>query len=276
MISLGRCGVPALFVSELGKDRVGRFIQSFMEENNLSSEFIYFFEDGQSPVSLAFLDENRNAVYAFYKDFPKKRLDISFPAINENDVVVLSSYFAVNPALRDKVTGLLKYARAQKAIIYYDINFRRAHAGEQLQLMDNFIENFRFSTIIRCSDEDLGVLFPGFTVQEIYERYFQPQRKSLIITRSEKEIGLKTPVFKKEYAVEAITPVSAIGAGDNFNAGFVYGLIKNNVTLDNLNALPENEWRPLIEMAKMFATEACSAMDNYVSCEFAKALTCRY
>jgi fructokinase len=273
MISLGRCNVPALFISELGNDRIGRLIKSFMEENNLSSGYVDFFEEGQSPIAMAFLDENQNAEYIFYKDFPEKRLNVDFPAIRENDIVIFGSYFAVNPALRDKVRRLLNYAAEQKAIIYYDINFRKAHAGEKFQLMEHVRENFQFSTVIRCSDEDLGVLFPELSLEEVYASYFSAGNKNLIITRGEKGVLLKTPLFEKEYPVKALTPVTTIGAGDNFNAGFAYGLIKNNFSFNDSNILPENQWDSLIELSKDFAAEVCLSMDNYISCEFAKKIT---
>jgi fructokinase len=269
MVSLGRCKLPALFISELGNDRVGELIKSFMIENNLSTEYIDFFDEGQSPVAMAFLDENQNAGYVFYTDFPEKRLNISFPVIREDDIVVFGSYFAVNPDLREKVRDLLCYAREQKAIIYYDVNFRQAHAGERVQLMNHFIENFRFSTVVRCSDEDLSVLFPGQNPEQIYKERFPLDCQNRIITQGAGEILLKTPLFEKKYKVDAVTPVSTIGAGDNFNAGLVCGLIKNNISFSDLNALSEHEWDKLIASAQAFAKEVCLSMDNYVSPEFA-------
>jgi fructokinase len=155
MVSLGRSNVPALFISELGNDKVGSLIRDFMHENKLSTEYIDFYEDGSSPVALAFLDENQNAAYQFFREFPEKRLQITFPEIEANDILVFSSYFAVNPELRKEVLRLITYAQAKQAIVYYDINFRKAHAAERPQLMPNFIENFNCSTIVRCSDEDL-------------------------------------------------------------------------------------------------------------------------
>jgi fructokinase len=264
MVSLSRCGIPALFVSELGNDAVGKLIRSFMEANRLTTDYIYFYDDGQSPLSLAFLDEQRNARYTFYKNFPETRLNVSFPKIHENDVLMFGSYFAVHPELRTKVQEWLQYARLQQAILYYDINFRKAHAGERKALLPHFFKNFELSTLIRCSDEDLNVLFPQQTIEEIYQHYFLPANKILIVTQGEKDIRLQTPSWEKTYPVKAITPVSTIGAGDNFNAGLVYGIMKNHILTASIGALPEKQWDELLNYAQLFATKTCLSLDNYV------------
>ena len=73
---------------------------------------------GKSPVSLAYLNENGDAEYIFYKDYPKQRLDVVFPKLEEDDIVVFGSYFALNPVLREKVVELLERAHDMHAIIY--------------------------------------------------------------------------------------------------------------------------------------------------------------
>jgi len=270
MISLGRCSVPALFISELGNDRVGRLLRDFMQENNLSTEYIDFFEEGCSPVSLAFLDENQQAEYQFFRDFPKQRLQIAFPEINANDIFVLSSYFAVNPVLREKVYELIRYAKQQNAIVYYDINFRKAHALERDRLIPSFLENIANASIVRCSDEDLENLFPGETVETIYRKYIELRCEVFIITHGKGAIQLKTPYLEKNYSVEAILPVSTIGAGDNFNAGIIYGLMKNRILPDDLSHLSEKQWDGLIAEGQAFAKEVCLTVENFISIDFAK------
>lgn len=76
LVSLGRLGVPVSFISEVGNDHVGEIIRRFMEENHISTEFVDRFPDGKSPISLAFLDNENNANYTFYKDYPKQRLEV--------------------------------------------------------------------------------------------------------------------------------------------------------------------------------------------------------
>ena len=270
MVSLSRCNIPSLFISELGNDRVGRLLQNFMHENNLSSEYIDFFEEGNSPVSIAFLDENQQAEYQFFRAFPRQRLQIAFPEINADDILVLGSYFALNPELREKIFALIKYAKKQKAIIYYDINFRKAHASERNLLLPFFLENVAHASLVRCSNEDLENFFPGEAIESIYKNYIAPRCENLIITYGKDATELRTPVFEKNYPVEAVLPVSTIGAGDNFNAGIIYGLMKNNILSGDLSNLSEKQWGGLITEGHVFAGNACLSLENFVSREFAK------
>ena len=75
IVSLGRMGVNVGFISETGNDRVGNIILQFMRENNIPTNHVNVFPDGKSPVSLAFLNEQSDAEYIFYKDYPKQRLE---------------------------------------------------------------------------------------------------------------------------------------------------------------------------------------------------------
>lgn len=111
LVSLGRLGVDVLFISEIGNDKVGDIIQQFMQENHISTQYVDRFPDGKSPLSLAFLDEHQNAQYSFYKDYPKQRLEVPLPPIEEDDIFIFGSYYSLNPALRKRVYEFLEYAK---------------------------------------------------------------------------------------------------------------------------------------------------------------------
>ena len=117
IISLGRLGVNVTFISETGNDKVGDIILKFMRENGVSIDHVNVFPEGKSPVSLAFLNEQNDAEYLFYKDYPRLRLDVTMPEIHRDDIVMIGSYYAVTPQLRDKVKELLDKAREKGAII---------------------------------------------------------------------------------------------------------------------------------------------------------------
>ena len=139
IVSLGRMGIKVGFISETGNDRVGNIILQFMRENNIPTDHVNVFPDGKSPVSLAFLNEQSDAEYIFYKDYPKQRLDVLYPKLEEDDIVMVGSYYALNPVLREKILELLDQAREKKAIIYYDPNFRSSHKNEAMKLAPTII-----------------------------------------------------------------------------------------------------------------------------------------
>ena len=135
-------------------------IRDFMEDNHITTEFVDRFPDGKSPISLAFLDDDKNANYIFYKDYPAQRLEVPpLPKIEKDDIFVFGSYYSLNPVLRTRMVEFLQYAQERKAIIYYDPNFPKAHAHEAIRLMPTVLEKSGFADIVRGSDEDFQNLY---------------------------------------------------------------------------------------------------------------------
>lgn len=269
MISLGRMGADVSFISETGNDRVGNTILEFMRENKLTTEYMSVFPDGKSPVSLAFLDENSDAEYLFYKDYPAQRLDVVFPKIQEDDILVFGSYFALNPVLRDKVVDLLELAKEKKAIIYYDPNFRSTHKDEAMRLTSTIIENLEYADIVRGSREDFENMYKISDVDRIYKEKIKFYCPNFLCTNGAEAISLRTKTITKDYPVEPLKTVSNIGAGDNFNAGLIYGLLKYNILHRELDTLSEAQWDKIVKCGMDFSAEACRTFSNSVSWEFA-------
>ena len=269
MISLGRVGVPACFVSEIGGDKVGSIVRTFLTDNGVDDRFLTEYPDCKSPISLAFLDADNNATYSFYKEPFGKRADWECPKINPDDIVLFGSYYALNPDMRYKVTALLDEARRVGAIVYYDVNFRRNHAGEAIKLASTVIENLEYADIVRGSDEDFEVLYRIDEGERVFKEKIDFYCPRLIYSRGAKGVELYSRELTKSYPIDAITPVSTIGAGDNLNAGILYGLIKYRIRRDDLAHLSERDWDDIIRCGLQFSAETCQHTDNYISREFA-------
>ena len=270
MISLGRVGVPSCFVSEIGDDNVGGIVRSFLRDNGVDDSFLTTYPNVKSPISLAFLDEDNNATYSFYKEPFDRRDDWECPTIERDDIVLFGSYYALNPDMRYKVTALLDEACRVGAIIYYDVNFRRNHAGEAIKLMGTVIENLEYADIVRGSDEDFEVLYRLAGGEKVFKEKIDFYCPRLIYSRGAKGVELYSRTTIKQYPIEPITPVSTIGAGDNLNAGILYGLIKYRVRRDDLDNLTERDWDHIIHCGLDFSAETCRLTDNYISREFAE------
>ena len=82
---------------------------------------------------------------------------------------------------------------------------------------------------------------------------------------------MRTGTISKEYSIPPLEAVSTIGAGDNFNAGIIFGLLKYNVRYEDLDTMDETTWDKVIRCGIEFAAEVCRSFSNSVSKEFAEA-----
>lgn len=275
IISLGRAGVNTTFIAETGNDRVGRRIIDFLKENGVNADYINVFPDSKSPISLAFLDEENNADYLFYKDHPHDRLEFVYPEVNADDIIVFGSFFSVNPVVRPQVADFLEYAHKRGAILYYDVNYRASHKDEIMKITPNLIENLEYADVVRGSRDDFSILYRMPEAQRVYTAEISFYCKKFICTdganpievRAENGFGKAYDVPKNDHVV------STIGAGDNFNAGFIYGLIQNGITKDDiLRGLSEAQWDQCIASGQQFSAESCKDIYNYISKEYGERL----
>lgn len=270
IISLGRSGIETSFISETGNDRVGRMIIQFLKDNGCQADCVNVYPDSKSPLSLAFLNEQNDAEYIFYKDHPNDRLDFSYPDVQPDDLVLFGSYYALNPVIRPQVKGFLEYAHQRGAILYYDVNFRASHQHEVMRLTTNLLENFELADIVRGSSEDFEILFKKNDPDTVYRSQIMFYTKKFIYTRAAEPIELRADGgLKKQYPIEKTETVSTIGAGDNFNAGLLYGIIRHGITRRDIEqGLTEAQWDGIISEGKAFSAEVCRSIYNYVSPEF--------
>ena len=271
IVSLARAGVPVCFISETGNDRVGDIILRFMRDNGIDTTHVNVFREGKSPVSLAFLDERSDAEYLFYKNYPAQRLDVDLPRIDEDDIVVLGSYYALAPVVRNKVTELLDRARTAGAIVYYDPNFRASHKEEAIRLAPTIIENLEYADIVRGSQDDFAYMYGLRDADRIYKEKVKFYCPNFLCTSGDGTVALRTPRVVKDYPVRPLQAVSTIGAGDNFNAGIIYGLLKHGVRRRQLDQTDETTWDAVVQCGMDFAADVCLSFGNSISSQFAQA-----
>jgi fructokinase len=271
MVSMGRMELPAAFISEYGADDVGNLVDGFLRKNGVDTSFVHRYKEGSTALALAFLDDKNDAHYTFYKDYPGKRLDIDFPSVDADDIVQCGSFYAIWPEIREKFKTFITGAYEKGALVLYDPNFRKSHVSELGQLKPLIIENMKVASIVRGSDEDFRNIFGANTPEEAWEEVRNYSR-CLVYTANADGVSVKAPNFSGKFPVRRITPVSTIGAGDNFNAGIISSIYRKSIKREQLESLSYTEWNEVIETAVAFATHVCLSYENYISPEFAGEL----
>ena len=274
MVSLGRTvgkvrpEIPIVMVTQMGDDQVADIVTSFMRENNVSTEAVKRVEGTQSTVSMAMLDENNDAHYEFFRDSkvpPFEGCEIDF---HPGDLVLFGSFFAINKGTREATKALIAKAKAAGAIIYYDINFRKSHLLD-LPVTKAFIEeNCSMSDIVRGSSEDIGYIYGSSDADLVYSEHMSKLCGTFICTKGADSTEVFSAGKKSVFGVEKIETVSTIGAGDNFNAGILFGLMMEGFSKEKVSHLEEEDWEKLVPRAAKFSANVCQSMFNYVDPDF--------
>ena len=265
IVSLGRAGVPCAMITQTGSDHIGDMICDFLRKNGVSDEYVCRHPNTKSHITLAFLNEHNDAQYEFYKDHATDLLDKLKSErvkelMSEGDIVLFGSFFAINPVIRPVTRKLLREAHEAGAWLYYDVNFRKNHIAELPTILPNIEENMRLASVVRGSMEDFDYLFGLQDPDAIYERV-RSLCETLILTDGARSIRVYERDKVTKYDVQRIDTVSTVGAGDNFNAGYIYAKLRG---IDDQSAR--------IAMAQRWSQDVCRQIGNNISDELVKQL----
>ena len=273
MISLGRTvrsrfpGFAVRMVTRTGDDHIGDIVSRFMISNGVSTEAVSRIPGTQTHVSMAFLDGSNDASYEFYKVHEDAFLtEGSYPQIefHRDDIVLFGSYFSINPTIRRHLVNLLESAKAAGATLYYDINFRKNHLKDLDRTIGNIEENLRLSDIVRGSADDFSLVFGSRTPEEAYSGHVARLCPNFIYTSGAGPVHTFSTGIHLVHEMPPIYTVSTIGAGDNFNAGFIFGLIENGLYGKGRLNLSQEQWKLLVKRASGFSANVCQSSSNYV------------
>ncbi len=270
-VSLGRVGLNPVFISDFGKDAAGDLIESFLTNNGVNSQYLERFTNGQTAISLAFLDDDRDASYSFYRNFPEVRLLNPLPEAGFGDIVMFGSFFAITHEVRKQLWEFLLKAKQNGAFLVYDPNFRRPYLKDLPKFRPWIFENISIAQLIRGSAGDFMHIFEVDNAEGAYKEVVDHGGDSLIYTKSNEGVEVITPALHLKMPVPDICPISTIGAGDAFNAGLIYSFALRPSEPSILLSKPE--WEKIIRLAVEFSTNVCLSLDNYISHEFSQQVS---
>ncbi|MEW9671810.1 sugar kinase [Ammoniphilus sp. 3BR4] len=270
-IGCARLGLKTGWISRLGNDEFGRFIQysargegmdvsqvKLVDGYPTSLNFKEVMEDGagrtfyyraNSPTSTMTPDDLDEE---YFKQAKLLHVTGVFPAIGGNNVEI--------------IRRALQLAKQHGLLVSFDPNIRLKLWSKE-QAKETLTSFLPFVDIVLTGEEEADLLLNVTELEAIKEKFMEYGARYVIIKRGEHgSIGFDRDQKVEAPPIPARKVVDTVGAGDGFDAGFVFGILNGwelSKALTFANAVGsmvvsvkgDNEGLPLYEDVQAFLGE---------------------
>ncbi|NGP44832.1 sugar kinase [Bacillaceae bacterium SIJ1] len=230
-IGCARLGLSTGWISRLGKDEFGRYLKHFAQGEGIDMSHVSFSQHAPTSVNFKEINEDGSG-RTFYYRHPSpitslKANDIADRWFGSAQIFHMTGvYPAIHPEHRAVMMELLKKAKAHGVTVVMDPNIRLKlwDADEAKETLTSFLP---YVDVLLTGDEEGELLFETQVPEEI-----AAQAQAYGIHTVAVKMGAQGSFAKRkdqQHYCSARKPrkiVDTVGAGDGFDAGFIYGLLK--------------------------------------------------
>jgi len=232
-IALGRLGADAYYCGAVSNDTYGGLIEDCLKDSKVQEDFII---KTNRPTTLAYADVTDGvAKYSFVDEHSAGRL------IDENSLKPFVN--KINNAKALLVGGISLQAEpcgtnwqwlveqvAGHCVIYFDANIRPDFIEDKDKYLERFERLTRKVDIIKISEEDYSYLYGTKDFEKVSAEWLEGGIKMIVLTLGEKGAKVMYGGGKEiRVGIEPVKAIDTIGAGDSFNAGFLFDLDKQKM-----------------------------------------------
>lgn len=259
-VGLRRLGLPASLLTGLSADRLGERIHAYLLQEQVGSDLLVRM-DNPTTLSLVDVGSDGSPAYAFYGEGAADRslTEAGLPELHDRfQVIHAGSYSLVVEPVGTALLSLLRRHAGQR-LIALDPNVRlnvEPAIGRWRERLDAFV---RTADLVKASEEDLGLLYPGADPLLVAEGWLQKGVGLAVVTRGAEGAVALGAFGRTEAPGQPIDIVDCVGAGDSFQAALLAGLAEMGAaTPAGLGSLSQEQVNPLLALANQAAAHACA------------------
>lgn len=267
--TLGEMGVPVSMVSECCNDWVGDRIIEYLDRHNVDTHSIDRFTDGSTAFSAIFRQDDGSEKIVNYGQYPPdNRFDVVWPRIDEDDIILFGSLYAIDTPQRERLFELVNYAQSRGAIIIYLPGFQHGINFRITRVMPAILENLEVADIVIAHDRDIANIFPGEASDGAYSRHIEFYCPNYVHINQNLTLSLFSRQGKTDCRNLAATGNNnLLGWQAGLIAGIINELIKRDITRGTLQQLPVDIWKAILAGAMDIAIKCSESDDNCISLE---------
>jgi fructokinase len=258
-VGLSRLGRDAGLFTGLSSDPLGRRLEKALTAEGVETRCLVM---KHNPTTLAVVGLGPTGVphYTFYGHEAADRVVASadIPELPEAvKALHFGSYSLVAGQTADTYFELASREAGQR-LISLDPNVRLSVEPDVAQWRRRVEAFSAIADLVKVSDEDLDMLFPGDEIASAVARWHSRGVQLVVVTRGAAGavVSLRGEVF--EAAGRPVEVVDTVGAGDTFQAALLCGLDElDRATRAGVAALPLPDCRRIVDFAMAAAAVTC-------------------
>ena len=259
-VALARLAQPVGFFGAVSTGFLGeRLMRAFAAEGVATGAVVR--TDAPTTLSLVGLDAAGVPSYAFYgsgaADRQVEAADLGRVASGLR-ALHLGSYATVVEPVASTLRALVEREQG-RTLIAYDPNIRLNVEPDLARWQAQVDWMLPRSDLLKISDEDLGLLYPGLAPETFAARALAQGTRAMVVTRGAHGASAWTALAQASVAGVPVSVVDTVGAGDTFQAALLTWLAEHGVLTGNaLAGLSGPEWHAALGFAARAAAITCS------------------
>lgn len=232
LIGSARLGLKTGWISRLGKDEFGRHIVNTVRGEGIDVEEVIL-EEGY-PTSLNFKEvQESGAGKTFYyrhksptETITPDLLPISYIK-NAKILHVTGVYPAINQNNREVILKAIQVAKENGVKVSFDPNIRLRLWTEE-EARETILSYLPYVDYLLAGKDELELIFQTTQMETIVQKLCQYTFEKIVMKDGENGASvLLNGKWLHMKAPKVVKVVDTVGAGDGFDAGFLYGVLQN-------------------------------------------------
>lgn len=237
-IGCARLGLKSKWMSRLGGDEFGRVIYNFARGEGIDVSEVKLVDGYPSSLNFKEIREDGSGKTFYYRYqspiLTMEPSDITEAVLDGVDIVHLTGVFlAINPKNIDITMEVLKLAKEKNIPVSFDPNIRlKLWTIEEAKAA--YIKIFPYVDILLTGRDEIELIH-GDSSKESLEAFAKSFEIAHLVIKDGGN-GSKVFVSGEWHEKEAfkVTPIDTVGAGDGFDAGYIYSYLHNYSPLESL------------------------------------------
>lgn len=266
-IGCARLGLNIKWVSRLGADEFGKVIYNFARGEGIDVSDVKFVEGYPTSLNFKEIREDGSGKTFYYRNqspiITMQPEDITEDLFEGIRIIHLTGVLlSIGPKCIDVVLQVLKIAKRKNIMVSFDPNIR-LKLWSLDEAKSTFEQVFPYVDILLTGLDEIEMI-TGIKDEESLENFATNYGIDHLVIKDGGN-GAKVFVDNNWHEKEAfsITPVDTVGAGDGFDAGYIYSYLNNYSPVESLSfanavgglvttVIGDNEGLPSLEEVQAF------------------------